>query len=353
MATVSLGKRIDQLKKEPFDSKEKRLLWNELQVLNKKTELPPAEMKEIVAKFGKSPNLPSPTLYDFVRFIGFVLAWMVAWPFLMMIGLLRPLHYVLRKIGIKNGKLPLDIAQRWFGKYIMLVLGINVEVRGKENVSTLNGSPTLGFFTHGSNLDSFIIVANSPITFKWIGKQSLLCVPFFGPLALVYGSVVGIDRTNREKAIKSLAKAKSNMDKWGRSIAISPEGTRTKNGQLQEFKKGAFHLAKQCQVPLVPILLFGAYEKLPPGRHIPRPGTVVLHFAPQIAPQEYQDDDYNQLLEKTHKKILTDLCDLFPEGVNYDHLPRAFQLQHYFALGFTYVAICFMIYFISSLNIFS
>jgi len=191
-------------------------------------------------------------------------------------------------------------------------------------------------FTHDSNLDVFLIIANSPVTFKWIGKQSLLCIPFIGPLAFLYGTMVGIDRSNTQKAIKSLDKAKKNMDKWGRSIAIAPEGTRSKHGLLQPFKKGAFHLALQCQVPITPILLYGAFQKLPPGRSIPSMGTAVLHFCPHILPKDFKDDDYNSLLKKTYLRMLDELGEQFPKGVDLEKVPDHFVKWHYLALGIVY-----------------
>lgn len=134
-------------------------------------------------------------------------------------------------------------------------------------------------------------------------------MPFFGALAFAFNTIIGIDRSNLTQAIKSLEKAKKRMQDEGRSIAISPEGTRSKSGQLQEFKKGAFHLALACKVskqyeflidkvPLSPILLYGAYDLWPPGQPFPVSGKVVAQFCPQIQTNEYENLDHNELMKK-------------------------------------------------------
>jgi 1-acyl-sn-glycerol-3-phosphate acyltransferase len=188
-------------------------------------------------------------------------------------------------------------------------------------------------------------------------------VPFFGPLAFAFNSIIGIDRTNISQAIKSLDKARKKMQEQGRSIAISPEGTRSKSGQLQEFKKGAFHLALACKVrllwlsrnlqnqaPLSPILLYGAYDLWPPGQPFPVSGRVVAQFCPQIEPREYTHLDHNELLQKVilfsspaklgqvHQEMLKEVADYYPASFSSSQsLSPSFKVAHSAALSLTYV----------------
>merc|ERR1712066_16015 len=103
----------------------------------------------------------------------------------------------------------------------------------------------------------------------------LFMLPVLGWLFVLLG-MVPLNRGNREKAVQTMNEAVANiMKKWSRSVAISPEGTRTTDGHLRlPFKKGVFHLQEKTKVPLLPIVVQGAYELWPSGRPFAAPGVV-------------------------------------------------------------------------------
>ena len=104
-----------------------------------------------------------------------------------------------------------------------------------------------------------------------------------------------INRKNRDQAVKMLAVTAANS-KQGDSIVIAPEGTRSKTGQLQEFKKGPFYLWEDLKWPIVPIVTFGAYELYPPGRQMTIPGKVYIRFLKAIHPHEASSREEMSLL---------------------------------------------------------
>uniref|UniRef100_A0A6B2LL31 Phospholipid/glycerol acyltransferase domain-containing protein n=1 Tax=Arcella intermedia TaxID=1963864 RepID=A0A6B2LL31_9EUKA len=108
--------------------------------------------------------------------------------------------------------------------------------------------------------------------------------------------MIGLDRKNREDSIEQLNKTGYLVKNKGISIAISPEGTRSTSGHLNEFKKGPFHLAKASNVPIIPITLYGQFELWPPGQVLPSPGSVSLHFLPAVV--DYDQLSYKELLIK-------------------------------------------------------
>jgi len=218
-------------------------------------------------------------------------------------------------------------------------------VEGQENLSEFvkNAKPVLGLFQHLSNLDSFTIVACSPIGFTWVAKESLFKVPIFGQIARIFGTMIGINRGNREDAIQGLKKTGEFVRKYGRSIAIAPEGTRSTSGHLSEFKKGPFHLATECKVPIVPIMLYGHYELWPPYQVLPSPGTVSLRFLPVI--REYNDLDHNDLL-KMVRKIMLQASTQKPNRSPSLNVTFHFLIQHYVVLVGTFI---FFYYFIFSI----
>mmetsp|Transcript_4324 Transcript_4324/g.4754 ORF Transcript_4324/g.4754 Transcript_4324/m.4754 type:complete len:177 (+) Transcript_4324:640-1170(+) len=157
-------------------------------------------------------------------------------------------------------------------------------------------------------------------------------VPYIGWAGYLLGNF-SIERTNRTKAVNTLKKASKAMLKWDRSVAISPEGTRSKSGQLLSFKKGAFYLAEETKSPLVPILLFGAYDLWPPRHKLWKPGHVILRVLKPITVSE--DDTPHTLLERSYKAMLTANTTL-PKNHNLYHTPLYFRILSFLAIGLVY-----------------
>ena len=104
-----------------------------------------------------------------------------------------------------------------------------------------------------------------------------------------------INRGNRDQAVKSMEAAAS-AAKLGECMAISPEGTRSKSGQLMSFKKGPFHLWEQLETPIIPIITMGAFELYPPGCSMSHPGKVYMRFLEPILPHEAQTREEMSIL---------------------------------------------------------
>jgi putative phosphoserine phosphatase/1-acylglycerol-3-phosphate O-acyltransferase len=116
--------------------------------------------------------------------------------------------------------------------------------------------------------------------FTGIAKEELRHNPVFGPLFQAAG-VVFVDRTDTAKAIEALEPAVEAL-KQGRSLIIAPEGTRSKTPSVGPFKKGAFRLAMQAGVPIVPIVFRNVLDALPKGAAIVRPAVVEAVALPPI-----------------------------------------------------------------------
>eukprot|EP00004_Rigifila_ramosa_P025242 TRINITY_DN7518_c0_g1_i1.p1 TRINITY_DN7518_c0_g1~~TRINITY_DN7518_c0_g1_i1.p1 ORF type:complete len:261 (-),score=56.45 TRINITY_DN7518_c0_g1_i1:37-819(-) len=197
---------------------------------------------------------------------------------------LAPLRYTLQPVlrhifKVPNNNLPSDVIQRIWTKIFLKILGVEVEVRGRQFVEP--NKPCIFMMKHASNLDPFIILGASPQTVRFIGKRELFLIPLFGWAAFLYGHIP-IDRNKRDDAVESLQAAGRTVHEHGRAIAISPEGTRSTNGRTKEFKKGPFYLVKESGVDIIPCACFGAYELWPPNQTLPQPGRVVLQFGPRI-----------------------------------------------------------------------
>lgn len=171
-----------------------------------------------------------------------------------------------------------------------------------------DGTSTIGMFQHSSFLDFMVVMGGTNILFKWVSKKSLYFLPMVGQMGYMAG-MIPIDRSNFASAKRSLDHAAYVAQHYKRGIAIAPEGTRSTTGQLQEFKKGAFHLALQCGVDATPLVFFGAFHLWPPSSLVPSPGVVTLRFLKPIKTADYLPDRYNDLLRDVRVAMLNSLAE--------------------------------------------
>eukprot|EP00128_Syssomonas_multiformis_P005413 Colp12_sorted_trinity150504_noHs@12996 len=232
-----------------------------------------------------------------VRLLACVILFAVIVPLMVLTLPLRLIGPVLKALNIPK---PLDVLQVALARGWLLLAGVELHIEGREAVKT----PTIAMFSHASNLDPTIVMAAGPIVFKWIAKKSLFYVPVFGQLLSLAGHIP-IARSNIQKAKESLAHAVSMIHRWGSSICVAPEGTRSKTGQLAPFKKGPFHMAVEVKQPVTPICIIGAYELWPPGQLFVKPGIVGVRFLSQI-PQD-KKENYNQLAITVRRAMLKGL----------------------------------------------
>jgi 1-acyl-sn-glycerol-3-phosphate acyltransferase len=181
------------------------------------------------------------------------------------------------------------------------IAGLRVRVHGLEN---LDPQGTYIFMAnHASNIDPPALLPILPKRTSVLVKKELFRIPVLGQ-AMRIGSLVPVDRTNRERAIASLDAA-SEVMKRGINMTIFVEGTRSHTGKLLPFKKGPFYLAERTQVPVVPVTIANTYELQPKGQRFAKPGTVDIYFHAPIPPQEF--GEMPELMEKVRSAIATAL----------------------------------------------
>lgn len=252
-------------------------------------------------------------------------------------------HPILRKAGVKNNKLPYDYIPYIWANWALFILGIEVSLEGWEHMKNFydQGLPTIGLFEHSSFTDFIVVMAKGGVSFKWIGKKSVFFIPMLGQMAHFAG-MIPIDRKNRDAAKKSLDHAAEVVQHYKRSIAISPEGTRSNSGHLAKFKKGAFHLCLSCKCPATPILMFGTYHCWPPQHKVPTGGHVVLRFLPQIDVMEFVPNKYQELLDHS-RRIMMEGMKLSPQ-VDHQSTSFLFKLQSLSVFALTYSILCYSLY---------
>lgn len=182
--------------------------------------------------------------------------------------------------------------------FILRGMGMRVRVEGVENIPE---GTCLFAANHTSYADPPAIVGAIPRQIAILAKNSLFGIPLVGRAFRMAG-FVPIDREDREGARASLAEAAEAMKK-GVSFLIYPEGTRSPDGRLLRFKHGAFILAIQAGVPVVPVACSGAQRILPKGSIRMRPGEVVVRFCAPVDGAAYRLDQRRELSDRVRSAI--------------------------------------------------
>jgi 1-acyl-sn-glycerol-3-phosphate acyltransferase len=154
---------------------------------------------------------------------------------------------------------------------------------------------------HASMVDIWAMFLGVPIPVRFIAKKQLGRIPVFG-WAMRAGRFVFIDRQNAVSARRSIQEAAQRI-KSGQSVAIFPEGTRTRDGRLGSFKKGGFHLAIDSGVEIVPLAIRGTRAVMPPGTPLIRAGLVQIEIDEPISTAGLGPGDRQQLLERVYARI--------------------------------------------------
>ncbi len=183
--------------------------------------------------------------------------------------------------------------------------GIELDVTGEEHLWSQR--PAVFIFNHQSAVDTLLVAKLLRRDFTGIAKQEVRRNPLFGPV-FSFAGVVFIDRADSARAIEALAPAVKALGE-GRSIAIAPEGTRSRTKHLGRFKKGAFHLAMQAGVPIVPIVFENALDVLPRGAFVLRPANVRAVVLPPIDTSAWTRESLDAEIEAIRKQYLEVLGD--------------------------------------------
>lgn len=206
---------------------------------------------------------------------------------------------LLQYVGFKRRQLPGDSMFKLFGRTFLALAGVHVRVEGGEHVKPER--PYVIIYNHASFLDALVMygfLGENPISvFK---KELLYQLPFFSIAGALYGNLP-IDRSSREQAVAQLHRGARAARVYNRSIALAPEGTRSKDGELLPFKKGAFHLALELRCPVLMLVFDQACTLYPPSALFTAPGRITMRVLPPLEPREGETAD--ELLARCHSTM--------------------------------------------------
>ena len=183
------------------------------------------------------------------------------------------------------------------------VAGIRVRREGLENIGP--GTQYIFLSNHVSNLDPPVLLPAIPGMTSAFLKRELMKIPLLGT-ALRMGKFVPVSRGNSREEARRSVEAASDALRSGLHITIFPEGTRSPDGRLQPFKKGAFFLAEGTGAPIIPVVIRGTERMMPKGTLKIRPGEAVIRFLPPIRPQDYASRE--ELMEAVRAALQAELA---------------------------------------------
>lgn len=186
-----------------------------------------------------------------------------------------------------------------WSQLVCLFLLLPVKVEGKENLESKQSYVIVA--NHQGAFDIFLIYGFIGRNFKWMMKKSLRKLPFVGKACESAGHIF-VDRSGPKKIAETIEQAKNSLTD-GVSLVVFPEGARTFTGHMGYFKKGAFQLASDLQLPVVPVTITGSFEVKPRTskwvyRH---PLTLTIH--PPIPPKEQSPKMIREILNQAYAAV--------------------------------------------------
>ncbi len=193
-----------------------------------------------------------------------------------------------------------DIPRRW-ARLILKASGTRVEVENAERIDP--DRPQILVANHVSYFDVLALIAHVPGKNRFVVKKELAYVPIFGPAWRACG-YISIDRRNVDSAIRSLEQARRVLERDRPTVVMFPEGTRSPTGELRPFKKGAFVLAIQTDVDVVPAAVIGTREIMRKGSLAIRTGrTIRVRFGEPLAVHGLTMGDRDALTRRGHDAV--------------------------------------------------
>lgn len=191
---------------------------------------------------------------------------------------------------------------KWFSGGILKISRIKLRVSGLENFS--HSKAHVFVPNHMSQYDIVALQKSIPNRMAMVFKKELARIPFFG-WQLYLGPYVMINRKNIESAMRSIDEAKEKLVKKNISMVVFAEGTRSKTGEIQSFKRGAFRLASKVGFPIVPVTINGSNRIMPKNTFKINPGTIHIHFDKPISTERIETrKDEIELMNRVREVIV-------------------------------------------------
>ena len=231
-----------------------------------------------------------------MKYLYILYQYLIAWPILVVLTIFTAL-FTICFVHWRNAEFVHREQQFWSRAFFRLML-IPVSVDGEENIKPDQSYVFVA--NHQSMFDVWLVYGWLPVVFKWLMKAELRKVPFVGTACKAAGHIF-VERRNAKASMDSLHEIEKQLTN-GVCTVIFPEGTRSLNGEIGRFKRGAFQIALDLGLPVIPLSLSGCFEVLPKGKPFVTRHPVHMHIGQPIDLKQY--DDPNEAIDAVRNAVI-------------------------------------------------
>lgn len=232
-----------------------------------------------------------------MRILFFLYQWLITGPILLVLTILTALVTMIG-CALGNGDYWGYWPAHWWSRCVCTLWFVRIKVVGRENIDPKTSYVFVA--NHQGAIDIWCIYGYLNHNFKWLMKKGLEKIPFVGRACKSAGHVF-VDDSNPRGVRTTIEESESRL-KHGMSVVIFPEGSRTYDGKMIPFKRGAFMLASEFKLPVVPVTINGSFECLPRTTYNARPGKVIMTIHKPIYPGP-RGFNTRQLMAETRAEI--------------------------------------------------
>jgi 1-acyl-sn-glycerol-3-phosphate acyltransferase len=198
-----------------------------------------------------------------------------------------------------RGRLYYWATQQW-SRAVLWASNVPVFAHGMRRIDW--NRPQVLVSNHVSFYDVFALAGILPAPYAFVAKKELERIPFFG-MAWKAAGHISVDRSDRARAVQSLRHAAESIRTQRSTVIIFPEGTRSLTGTMLPFKKGAFMLASEAGVPVIPVIVRGSAEIQRPGSLRIHPREVHVHFGDPLDPSDFAGQGIEAFIAATRARM--------------------------------------------------
>ena len=208
---------------------------------------------------------------------------------------------------------------RFYGRGMCWLSRIEIVVEGEEHLET--AAPCVIAMNHTSVIDIFVISSYMPARLVVVGKKEMLLVPFVGQIYWLMRFIT-VDRKNSVRAVASMKRANRLIADNKLRVLVAPEGTRTKDGTLGPFKKGAFFTAMELGCPIVSMVMAGSYALHPSGQVSSTPGRVRIRVLPPMDSSTFNRANLQDKADELRQQMSDALDEMYASDPKISRYPR-------------------------------
>lgn len=238
--------------------------------------------------------------------LGFLYQWLIFLPIVLVLTIITAIIVVIFTTIFDNpfwGYHP----PKWWSRFVCWLALCRIKSSGHENLDPKQSYVFIA--NHQGSFDIFLTYGFLNQNIKWVQKQSLRKIPFVGFASEKAGHVF-VDNTNATTRSKTIQAAKSQIID-GVSIMMFPEGSRTRTGKMGKFKRGAYQIAYDLELPIVPLTINGPFDILKRKSLRIRPGKIELIIHKPIPTKGIDESQIPEIIEQTRKTIHSNLWEKY------------------------------------------